>query len=423
MFSFGFSQTGTNASSSLPAPLSDKEKTAIEEDVKAFITTLPKAEEWYDKLLAIEFFALCPNGKRFPVQEFCNEYKKDPTGLVHRTFDDRLVLVIEAVLPGLAQPYWRQAFYLSTGQSSGKGGTWLPFDGIIMKGSPSRQIYNFNIFSKRNRTEEEKTLYFEGWFSKDPFCAPTIGQYILNASFATAEERKEKLLRDTFGGLYLPEGNLLIYKSGFDRYGTLSYLLASHRIGGNEFNYINTSHVFKFLEKTDSVQQLMKIIDQKSPLQECFPKIAAEYPISKIPDVNTYIEQNQALSYMNAFRQEGLIPPGISLANFYFTDLGYELPLEYYVLDILKFVKILWTDYHLGKISKGDVVTSFQNPVAKIKALMEEHRDECILPNESQYKFDISQPMREHYKKYFGGKRRKTRKSKKTKKHKRQTRK
>jgi len=194
-----------------PSSLSSKDI----QELKAFKSTLPDPNTMLKKLHTLQFYALCPNGKRIPVNTICEEYSKDPNGLAFRTFQDRLVLVIQAVfqeeeyngslsvlLNKTETVYWQQAFYLSTGTSSDMKDTWLPFDGIYIEGNLSRTI---GYGKGRERIGKEKTLRGDLWFSKSAFENPEGW----SSQHPTFDEYKSEALYDRYGSLYLPEGKWL----------------------------------------------------------------------------------------------------------------------------------------------------------------------------------------------------------------------
>ena len=109
------------------------ESNTDEKVLDALRRSLPNPDDVRATLLNLRFFALCPDGRRVPVEDLCKEYEKDPRGLAYRTFENRLVLVVQAIFPDEII-YWQQAFYMSTGKNSGMPGTWLPFDGIVLQG-------------------------------------------------------------------------------------------------------------------------------------------------------------------------------------------------------------------------------------------------------------------------------------------------
>jgi hypothetical protein len=234
-------------------------------DVEAVKRTLPNVIEVREKLLTLRFFALCPNGNRIPVESICEEYSRNPNGLVYRTFEDRLVLVIQAMFPDREQPYWQQAFYYSTGKSSGMPLTWLPFDGIVMQGLyfqkanskplpqlkqmasafarffPAKKKANneFNFLNNETLEPRHTTYTGQAWFSKNPFynwSQSSTKSFGPSAPVSlTPRMQINELLDKAYGPLYLPEGNYLSSGYGFSRFGTASYALASHALGGKVF--------------------------------------------------------------------------------------------------------------------------------------------------------------------------------------------
>lgn len=416
----------------VPKEITEEEK----QDLKDFKESLPDIETYKLKLQTLEFFALCPNGKQIPVENICEEYLKDPNGFALRTFDDRLVLVIQAMFPDEATPYWNQAFYLSTGESSGMGGTWLPFNGILMKGNRERKITIFQpYYQHRNRTAEEKKLFFSGWFSKDELCAPQDRSYLLARlqPNQTIEEMKKVALDETYGRFYLPEGDYLYYKSRFDRFGTLSYLLASHALGGNMYKYKMGSdtllHGFSYGNNTSRnkpSESLARYVNKNNPLQSCFQEMASTYPIAKPYEVNAYIDRHHAIFIMNAFRQENIFPPGLGFLNTPFQALGYSMPIFGDWFALAEFVHDVWYDYNIGKISLDDVRKKFTNTKEAVRNYSKKIQKDCATANEPEYTFNIPPLLRskEHIEKYkyYGGKqtrrtRNRSKKLRKTRKH------
>jgi hypothetical protein len=386
---------------------------SLQEEVAAFQRTLPNVQDIYKTLPSLQFFALCPNGKRIPVESICAEYEKDPNGLVLRTLDDRIVLVIQAMrsAPDQINPYWQQAFYLSTGESSGKKATWLPFDGILMEDSLYRN------------TNTPTVLYSSPWFSKGSFCISELRSDALARFSTDLKVRKRFALKDVYGKVFLPEGHVLYPHSRFDRFGTISYLLGSHAIGGNAFQFKMGEHYFNSFYSYNNednripnpaVDGLVAILDQPSPVQGCFLKMLETYPISKANEVNNYIDKHKAISYMNAFRSANIFPPGLSFANIPIPALGYSMPSKTYALAVENAVNDLFIQYKLGEIPLEQVKQEFANPAQQVKEYIKKFHKTCIMPNEPQYKYALKEGVFPKYKNYFGGKR-KTRRSRKLK--------
>ena len=447
----GFSQVieagnalGAGAGSETNA-ISNANKKIKEQKLAELVATLPDVEAWRKTLIHLQFFALCPNGKRIPVQSICEEYTRDPTGLVYRTFEDRIVLVIQAIHPDLSEPYWNQAFYLSSGESSGMGGTWLPFDGILMKGDLYRMTYlegkrpgNFHEYRER-RTKNEKKVEMTSWFSKHNFAAPQDKLSLLpnwrNKDTIPLKERMMDEIYERYSRFFLPEGaGYLYYESPFHRFGTISYALASHAIGGNLFqnrysnakndpHYPRASFFFPDLNMSDKNAESSKklfadILYRNSPLQPCFEDIARSYPIAKPYEVNAYIDFHKAMVYMNAFRQEKIFPPGLSYVQVPIPSLGYSMPIDMYWYHLSGSVKLLWYDWKMGKITLEEIKEKFQHPEEETKKYMKEHRKDQLMPNEPNIQYNLKRKAYEskaQMLQYYGGKRNRTRQGRKRK--------
>lgn len=403
----------------------------IKKKTDEFKATLPDVATFLPTLLTLKFYALCPNGKRIPVEKICEEYAQDPNGLVYRTMEDRLVLVIQAVFPekDAEKVYWQQAFYLSTGESSGMPGTWLPFNGILIQGIIHRSLveddepqYSFNPrygllkrreAQKKSAEEKEKTLLTTGWFSKEDFGAP--GQRDWPFFGGTLEGSKKNVLKEVYDRLFLPEGRYMYYNSSFDRFGTLSYVMASHAIGSRLFTY-QVGEEFSPAYRTDeqTAKAFVDLFKTSSPLQPCFIEIAKNYPIVKPYEVNAYIDKHHAISYMNSFREYGIFPPGLAYANVPIKSLGYSIPHKEYWDMIDYAVKKTWEDFKLGKITLEDVKKLFANPQEYTRKVKIEDRERSIFPNEKKFTFNLNRKAYERkpgmMKYYEGGRRKSTRK-------------
>ena len=388
--------------------------------LNAFKKTLPSVEHQYGKVLHLEFFALCPNGNRIPVKEICAAYERGETGLVLRTVEDRLALVIQAVFPGEPQPYWQQAFYLSTGESSGMPDTWLPFNGILMDADISRKmIIYYPHFEYRNRRNNEKIIFATGWFSKEEFCAR---QERCFPYFPTElQQKKEQQVARVYGKLYLPEGDLLSYRSKFDRFGTFSFVLASHALGGKFFSFKSAEDFNSILNESPYREEMVTRLDQISPLQPCFPAMRAAYPIAKPNEVNAYIEKHQAFSYMNAFRPENLFAPGLSFLQVPIKSLGYAMPIKMYYYYLQRYISDLFYAYKTGQIPLDVVRHKIRIPPDELQKLFTAERPSFVFPNEQNFRYNFAEHVyqtKPQMRKYFGGntKRRRGLKSKKTRK-------
>lgn len=438
-----------------------------------------------ENLLTLQFFALCPNGKVIPVERICDEYSKNPEGFVLVTLEDRLVLVLQAKFPGVETPYWQQAFYLSTGLNSGMPNTWLPFDGILIKGllfrpppPPRRQTQtNRNWLSKmlgpsvakptplalalapapspsafghftlgstgfgttglskpftapgpstvvlaRKRYEPEKPV-FRGstWFSKN-----TFHNYTKNSHYYEAPEvnttNSDQLISAIYGSVFLPEGDLYTNKYDFSRFGTISYALASHALGGQLYrdtgvgttsssDPVSKEFFHGNAETLTTAERLLQArLKIPSPLQECFLDMQAKYPITKPYSVNNYIEYNKAFSFMNAFRSEGIFPPGLSFIQIPLKTLGYSMPFYDYQLALTVEIQKIWKSYKKGELSLDQVRVIFSDPRKYAASFLKTMRKNFVYADEPEFLFNIVERQLDpshHIYKYMGGRSRK----------------
>jgi hypothetical protein len=403
-------------------------------------------------LLELEFYALCPNGKRIRVQDLCREGEGSTEGYAYRTFDDRLVLVIEAVFPEEKiyngtlsvmvnyipeRVYWRQAFYLSTGESSGKENTWLPFSGIFVRFHHSlklqreifkrnkygRAIDGWNPYAKNSEAEGEQIG--QPWFAKHEYIAPEYGASetamfeVPHQHMSSTNQRKMERITELYGKLYLPEGNFIQthYSGSFSRFGCPSYALASHALGGMFFDPRYNPVPFEksgdilfrsfqaLLRYQPAYGKIKDKLNTPSRFQTCFAKWNETYAIQKPYVVNNYIDKLKAIPIMNAFRDLNVFPPGFSLIQMPIHTLGYSLPIVDYYGMLQEGVHYYWMEYKLGRIPPEEIQRIFQNPSQLIQTLMKRYRKIRVLGNEPTISFGVREPSNKQQK-YYGGTRR-----------------
>ena len=380
----------------------------VNAELRQFVATLPDVDTVRESLFTLEFYALCPNGKRIPVKSICEEYTKEPAGLAYRSFDNRVILVIQAIFPGKEVPYWQQVFYLSTGQSSAMRNTWLPMNGIML--NDQRVIF----FSNPNKGTYELEL----WYAKDEFTARSEARFL---SFErNLKTRKLTAIKDLYDdGIFLPEGYLLYRRSPFDRFGTLSYLLASHAIGGELFQTGNVDYFAEAIYNEELKASLMKHITIPSPLQPCFPDIAKTYPITRLPAVNSYIDEHKATSIMNAFREYNLFPPSLAEVSVLVPSLGYTIPVRSAWINLKREVWKLFQEWKMGNLTLEDIRATLSDRAAFLEKI---RTGLLYFGDEPTLLFNIPENHKSFYKNYLGGKRKsrkrqgkkkRTRKSKK----------
>lgn len=358
-------------------------------------------------LHTLAFFVLCPDGRRFPVSELCAEYAKTPEGIFMRSFQDRLVLVIEAVYPD-GRVYWHQAFYLSTGTSvnvfkgrldsnDARANTWMPFHGLVVKGgrlakkqssykngdveytdaSPAIDMIHFYFL---------KTAHME-YYGYDPTSKPSR-EWNYTPVKKTAEQKKEERDRrhlvSSFGS-FLPEGyyrNMHQKRSPlFDRFECLSYLLASHDLGGNAFAEAASGAALlpfaivrgeegnRDVDLKEEFPEFCARFALPSPPQACSQEAATSVAITKPNVINEFLTRHGAIGRMNVFRSIGEtdIPvPGLNVSSVPIQNLGYEAPLEDYETLLNNYVSYYFLEYKFGKITKDDLIRTLQEPMSTI---------------------------------------------------------
>lgn len=393
-----------------------------------------KFEQNVRNLTDLVFYVLCPNGKRIRVENICEEVEAHPeVGYALRTFDNRLVIVVEAIFPeeriyngSLSvmvdyvpeRLYWRQAFYLSTGESSDMSNTWLPFSGIVIDANIDRRYVAGNVIGST-------------WFSKMEYGSGlefTLEPHKIYMPPLSREEREKlEILKEIYGQVYLPEKNFLesfFHTNPFDRWGCPSFVLASHALGGNVFTNKSSRRgqvFFREDERNSLFGKLVAKVNTSSPLQECFLRMKTEEPPSNVMKINKYIDEHKAIPIMNAFRELGVFPPGLSFLQVPFPELGYSVPVKGYYHMLLEVVNYHWKMYKLGKFTAEQIREKFSNPQALLKEYLTlERRSEQIFPNNTKRKYRLWQArIPQHHRPFLGGTRKKrlSKKKGKSRKH------
>jgi len=341
-----------------------------------------------EAILNLRFFALLPNGKRIPVESLCEEYKQFPEGVFMKSFQDRLVVVVQAVKPD-DTIYWNQAFYLSTGTSIGtngfgnkrnvnvhtilRGATWMPFHGII--GTAITHPY----FGKAGRplvdTKDTQRI-ITIWFAKDSLIPQLTGyggrpaeSHFIHSDLLTDSERLTAAdLLENYEG-FLPEKRLHQVREDklFSRMMFPSYLVASHALGGNAYSGKYEKELREYLNKTIGYpQSFFERILRPSPVQSCFDDAAKTTPMTILEELNAYIDRYGAIGRANAFRSVGLEVPGLAASSILLKNMEVRIPLEYYenVLNYAVGRELIF--YLLGKRSKEEVVTELRKTLREM---------------------------------------------------------
>jgi hypothetical protein len=392
-------------------------------------------------LHTLEFYLLCPDGRRFPVADLCKQYATKADGIFMRTFEDRLVVVIQAVFPD-GKVYWNQAFYRSTGTSlnwlKGKqnandmrANTWMPFHGIVLKQVDIRK-YNYSFRNKKTTLLDPNKIVDNFYFQK-----------LAQLKYRPFNQEKNKnISRNSIDqvieayGSFLPEGENRGYSETtshlFDRFDTVSYLLASHAMGGNAFTYeINSAskdpfrHIHHIIPKATSgwfthlFPELSQRLAIPSPPQTCLDDAVKTTPVNKPNEINDFIESQGAIGRMNLFRAIGMpdIPvPGLSISSVKITNLPYKVPLQVYEELLNGYVSYQFVHYKLGLLSLDDLVAAMKGSISDIIRFENKNKKEqfhSYAPDDEGVTFTLSERAFAQ-KNYMGG-RKSRRHSKKTK--------
>jgi len=341
-----------------------------------------------EAILDLRFFALLPNGKRIPVESLCEEYKQSPSGVFMKSFQDRLVVVVQAVKSD-DTIYWNQAFYLSTGTSIGtngfgnkrnvnvhtilRGATWMPFHGILGT-APTLPYLGKATRPLVDTTDTQRIITI--WFAKDSLIPQLTGyggqpaeSHFINSELLTDGERlKAADLLENYEG-FLPEKRLHQVREDklFSRMMFPSYLLASHALGGNAYSGNYEKELREYLNKTRGYpQSFFERILRPSPVQSCVDDAAKTTPITILEELNAYIDRYGAIGRANAFRSIGLEVPGLAASSILLKNMEVRIPLEYYEDVLNNAVGRELIFYLLGKRSKEEVATELRKTLREM---------------------------------------------------------
>lgn len=361
----------------------------------------------YEIVLALDYYVIFPCGKRVPIDQVCAAMESDTKCRPLRMFENRLVLVLEAVLPvdefaykgdwNLLAPvvlnkkerlYWRQAFYLSTGTSSDKPRTWLPFDGVMFGDNNNiRQMSMGKIqgISFANMFQSERGFTRPLWVNKSPF---------LRQKWWRSGVEPDDTLSMGYQ-LLVPET-----LQSLERYGPLSYILASSKLGGDDMKQVGR-YASDFLSRDPSQKAAselyVKELAQSHMLEPCFDKLFESLPISKADAVNDYIDRFQANWYHNKI--PGVKVPTLRDISVYVDRVKMRVPPTFIKTDLTSMV----SDFH-HRFLKGEITPQeIQAELDKRSFMMWQGKN----IGKEKIEFKISEEMftNERFKNFMGGKR------------------
>jgi hypothetical protein len=204
--------------------------------------------------------------------------------------------------------------------------TWLPVDGIV---------FDPPIVFGTETKSIEGTL----WFDKNAFVSkPTIPIY---GSYKNTKQTILYLLcKDAFAECGLPEGTILdppartsVYFRAainpFDRFGCISYYLASREMGGGFVHMGEPTLPLQHLTTLgyNHLDQLQVRLTERVA-QPCYEEFQKSLPFVSIKLINSFISKNKASSYDNVFRQEGYRVPSMQDVSLMISNLGYAVPIK-----------------------------------------------------------------------------------------------
>ncbi len=319
------------------------ERAKKERNTEALLARLPDPTEAIPFVLSLHYFVILKNGSRIPIEELYSYTQEHPDESIFRTFDDRLVAIVEAIQPD-GTLYWRQAMYCSTGTSSGMKDTWFPFNGIFVRS-----------FDYSNT----KPIKLEPWFEKE-FFNPSAESERGDKFFRFLPPTTPyKAVQYVYSRLGLPEGDFTYYPehfedhAEFDRFGSLSYFVASYKLGSKFFTNMMNTKVHKHSEpglmfgytsyhpdhsRYEEILQFLntkhyKHIDMlrsliETPNERNYSTFAKSVPIVKPPVINHAIDEYQASSIYNYFRNKPIRIPPYSAYSVFLPSIGYSLPIK-----------------------------------------------------------------------------------------------
>jgi hypothetical protein len=382
------------------------------------LARLPDPTEAIPRVLSLQYFVILKNGSRIPIEELFSYTQEHPDKSIFRTLDDRLVAIVEAIQPD-GTIYWCQAMYCSTGTSSGMKDTWFPFNGI---------------FVREEGHSSTPPTYVSAWFEKE-FFNPSEGDErgFLRMSRFHSPRNPYAAARHVYTELGLPEGNFTYYvrdaddHAEFDRFGSLSYFVASYTLGSKFFtnmldsstqsskdagdifgwgihnnDYTRYQEILEFLEQKhyNHIDELRRLIE--TPNEHNYSTIVKSVPIVNPNMINHAIDTYQASSMYNYFRGKPIRIPPYSAFSVVLPSLGYSLPLRDVFSYFHKNLKSIFFDAVTDNLSNEEIQAKID------EAFQEEIAFRNFTTKKNSYNMI---PLHPSQKNYFGGTRKRARRS------------
>lgn len=313
-----------------------------QKNAEELLAKLPDPTQAITMVLSLQYFVILVDETRIPIESLFRYVSEHPESSVFRSFDDRLIIIVEAIQPD-GTIYWRQAMYYSTGTASGMRYTWFPFNGIFVRDQGYSQS-----------TKKYQTVI---WFEKEYFNpTETDERGFQQSTRFNAPTRASEAAKYVYSGLGLPEGDFTYYafnqedNAEFDRFGSLSYFVASYKLGSKFFTnmmdekrYASTNtgpfgfrfyhpdkerydRILDFLNKKEykHIDTLRSLI--QTPNMIDYAPLVESIPIVKPNHINDMIDKYKASSIYNYFRNRPIRIPPYSAYSVFLPTLGYALP-------------------------------------------------------------------------------------------------
>ena len=343
------------------------------------LARLPDPTQAISMVLSLHYFAILPNGTRIPIESLFDYASEHPKESLFRTLDDRLVTIIETIQPN-GEVYWRQAMYCSTGISSGMRYTWFPFNGI---------------FARREGYGQTKPIQVALWFEKEYF-NPSEGDErgFKKMTRFNPPRTPDNAVVHVYSGLGLPEGDFTYYtespedQAEFDRFGSLSYFVASYKLGSKFFiNMLDTKlypstytgpfafssyhpdkgryeRMLDFLTEKQykDIDVLRSLIE--TPNEIDYTVLVKSIPIANPNIINTMIDRFQAASIYNYFRNRPIRIPPYSAYSVFLPTLGYALPKAEVFSMFHKYINYTFLNSVENKLSDDQIQTRINKDFA-----------------------------------------------------------
>ena len=383
----------------------EAERVKRKKNTEDLLASFPDPTEAISMVLSLDYFVILVDETRIPIESLFDYASEHPEESLFRTLDDRLVTIIETIQPN-GEVYWRQAMYCSTGTSSGMRYTWFPFNGIFV----------------RNRSYgQTNPIQLSLWFEKEFFNPTETDERLIRQMTRFAPPNNPfAAVQYVYSGSGLPEGDFTFYtdtpeqQAEFDRFGSLSYFVASYKLGSKFFtNMMDTkmyvfdpNSIFGSAEHPDRgrYENILYFLEHKqyknldtlrglieTPNEIDYAPLVKSIPIIKPNHINEMIDKFQASSIYNYFRNKPIHIPPYSAYSVFLPALGYALPKDEIFSRLHFYIKIIFNNSIIEHISNEQIQKEINDDFSRILSeddfptLKNSYNIEGIHPKNSRY--------------------------------------